>query len=383
MYCLLEVRKRVKQFHPIQIGDFDFDSFKTSILRFMQAMQVDESGVCYKYSAKCKKPTLYASVYACMTLGMLGELRNYRDEDKKKWIEYFDSFQDPETGLFYDPVVANDIYNDSDWWGARHLALHMISSYAHLGGAPRCPFKFLTQYYKSGAIIKWLEKYDWSGYFDHSIDVDNKIMNVGCLLQYQRDTYNDGEAVKAINELKQFLKYQINHTNGMWGEADLTNMHQRSRLVQFAYHVLPIFFYDEDYKFDAEKIVKITLATQNCFGGFGVQANSSACEDIDSLYILIKLYPYVSLASREKIDDALNRVFSWLLINQMDDGGFVFRLNEKLEYGHKEMLSFSNEGAMFPTWFRVLSISYTLHHFSKKRFILHSLPGIEQSLCNE
>jgi hypothetical protein len=41
-----------------------------------------------------------------------------------------------------------------------------------------------------------------------------------------------------------------------------------------------------------------------------------------------------------------------------EDGGFVFERDKPFQYGHKLMSSKANESAMFPTWFRVLSLAY-------------------------
>ncbi len=67
----------------------------------------------------------------------------------------------------------------------------------------------------------------------------------------------------------------------------------RSRIVRFVYHLLVIFFYDGDYEFDWFKIVDLVLVTQNNLGGYGVKSNSSVCEDIDSIDILLRAFPYV------------------------------------------------------------------------------------------
>ena len=85
--------------------------------------------------------------------------------------------------------------------------------------------------------------------------------------------------------------------------------------------------------------------------------NSSACEDIDSIYILARLSPFTR-RHREDVVSALARARAWVFLNQVDDGGFVFRLNEGLTYGHRQMMSRRNQGAMFPTWFRLLSLVY-------------------------
>ena len=317
---------------------------KMRVSAFLESLRDPNSISRYRYSQSCSRPTLYASAYACMTKSMIGELHNLSQKEATAWVNYFDSFQREDDGLFWDPVIQNEIYENSDWWGARHLALHMVSAYTDLGARPRYPFKVLETYYKPGSMKSWLDQYDWSGAAIGESDVDNKIMNIGCLLQYQRDTWGDEDAGRAVEWLKSYLRGRLNSSTGLWGGLSPDDKHQRSRMVQFAYHLLPIFFYDRDYDFDAEKIVNIVLGTQNQFGGFGVNANSSACEDIDSIDLLTQFNPYIDETLRVKTDNAIDKSFPWINMNQAADGGFVFRLDEKLQYGDVEMKSAANQG---------------------------------------
>ena len=93
----------------------DFEVFKDDLLAFVASMKVENSGFEYRYSRSCSIPVLYASVFACLTLGILGGLVDYSADMKRRWAEYFDSFQREEDGLFYDPVTQNDLYDQSDW----------------------------------------------------------------------------------------------------------------------------------------------------------------------------------------------------------------------------------------------------------------------------
>ncbi len=330
----------------------------------------------YRYSARSSKPVLYASAYACMALSLLGKLDQLSEAERQDWAGYFDSFQNEDDGLFYDQAIDNDIYADSDWWGARHLALHMISAYTALGRTPRYPFRFLQQYYEVGQIGAWLDAFDWTASIGLVDDVDNKIMNIGCLLQYQRDTWKDAEAAKAVSYLQGYLKDRINPETGMWGNWNIDKPQHRSRMVQFAYHLFPLFLYDRQPLDYPEKIVDLVLKTRNASGGFGVSVNSSACEDIDSIDILCRLAASVPERSAE-IDAALHKALSWVLCNQVDDGGFVFRLYEAFTYGHEEMSSGQNQGAMFPAWFRLLSLAYLARYFGVESFSIKPAPGLQ------
>lgn len=373
-----KIEKLTRYGDVVDIGRFDFDNSREKTIKFLRKMNSEGKPFSYRYSNSCSKPTLYASAYACMTISLLGELDKLSEGEKAEWGKYFDTFQRDEDGLFYDNAVYNNLYDNTDWWGARHLALHMISAYTDLGIKPKYDFKFLKQYYTPGAIQKWLENFDWRSSTLGAGDVDNKIMNIGCLLQFQRDAWGDGDAARAVDELKIYLKGKIDPSTGIWGGFDLNNKDQRSRAVQFAYHLFPLFFYDGEFDFNFEKIVYTTLATQNKYGGYGVKPNSSACEDIDSIDILIRFHPLCSSALQERIDESIRRAFNWVILNQVNDGGFVFRLNEPFVYGSRETSSEENAGAMLPTWFRTLSLAYMTRHLHQPHhFKITNCPGYE------
>lgn len=358
------------------IDDFNFETFRTNTLNFVSCMSVDNKGIRFRYSASCSRSTLYASAYACMIYSFFDKLKTLDENKKREWLDYFDHFQNQDDGLFYDQVIANDIYHDSDWWGGRHLALHMISAYTALDGKPKYKFKFLSDYYDIKYMKSWLDEFNWESDNIGSGDIDNKIMNVGALLQYQRDMWNDTEAEYSVNYLKEYLLKKINIKTGLWGNFDTNDANQRSRMIQFAYHIFSLFFYDGYYLFDHDKIIAATLNTQNTLGGYGVKINSSACEDIDSIEILMRLFPYASENNKEKILASLKESFTWICLNQVDGGGFVFRLNEEFIYGCNEMSSLPNAGSMFATWFRTLAIAHLYNFIFIKNFYIIRAPGL-------
>lgn len=375
----LYLERRIRTQTPVTVERFDFDATRMFILRFLDSLRVPgKEDYLYRYSLSCSTPTLYSSAYACMTRSMLGALADLDPKAKSAWVAYFDSFQDQRDGLFYDPVVLNEIYSETDWWGARHLALHMISAYTDLNARPRHPFRFLYPYYDTGYLQSWLDQYDWHSAAIGRGDPDNRIMNIGCLLQYQRDAWDDEAAGAAVESLKMILRAKINPATGMWGGFDGFDKNQRSRMVQFAYHLFPIFFYDRDFDFDIDQIVRIVLMTQNRYGGYGVELNSSACEDIDSIDILVRLFAVASEENQQRIVAQLEKAFPWIMTNQMPDGGFVFRLNAPFMYGSQATSSMADEGAALPTWFRTLCVLYLVFFFQRQHnFVITRCPGYE------
>lgn len=369
------LNERAKTIETARPPEAERVEFKQGVAAFVNSLCTDAQGIRYRFSHSCSEATLYASTYACLTYGLIGKLAEYGEEQKCAWVQYFDSFQNPDDGLYYDPVVRNRFYDETDWWGARHLALHVIVAYTILKAKPRHRFKFLDRYCESGYIDTWLDAFDWKEKSLGDGDIDNKIMNVGGLLQYRRDIWQDADAGDAVEHLKQYLLDKINPATGLWGR--LGDRYQRSRMVQFAYHLFPLFFYDGQFGFDAVKIVETVLDTQNAFGGYGVRLNSSACEDIDSVEILIRLHGEPSCPDRlrSRISQSVDRAQTWIMQNQVEDGGFVFRLNEPYFCCHEQFSSARNEGALFPTWFRTLSLALIDKWKGGHNFLLDYAPG--------
>lgn len=210
-------------------------------------------------------------------------------------------------------------------------------------------------------LVKWLESRDWGEKIGWT---GNEIMNIGTLLQYARDFHCDSKANKAVYTMLEWLsKNHINRETGVWGSLDISNPIWRSHAVQAAYHWWPLFFYDNHPIPFVEKAIDTLLMTQNPFGGFGWGVHnpkepfiSSACEDIDSIDPLARM-TQITDYRRDEIMEVLGSAADWVLKNRMDDGGFVFILNCPFEYGHKELYGERNKGAMFPTWFRTLSLA--------------------------
>jgi hypothetical protein len=303
---------------------------------------------------------------------MLGELDKLDQATKNRWARYFDTFQSKDDGLFRDPTVSNRLYEQCDWWGARHLIPQILPAYAALGCQPAYKLRYL-EHYKNN--FNWLEQIDWSSSFSHENDIDNKIMNILCALQFERDFHKDKKAASALIYYKNYLQNKLDNDTALWGKIDFSDRNSFSRSVQFAYHIYLISHYDND-AINSKKLIDHALRTQNEIGGFGVEVNSSACEDIDSIEFLCRLAKLHNYRKSE-IKLSLNRALIWLLANQNDDGGFVFRLNEPFLYGHPAMSSKKNQSAMFPTWFRTLTIVYISNFLKLSNFKLLKCPGYQ------
>lgn len=354
-----------------------FRLLKADALGFLRALKTGPEIGRYRYAPSTTAANIYASVYACLILSLYGELEIMPAAERRAWVDYLDAFQAEKDGLFYDPVLDSPLYADSDWWGARHFALHAIPAYTALNARPRHPFRFLERYHHPDALVHLLAGADWSRPIAHANDIDNRIMNIGSSLQYARDAFGDEKAARAVDFLLDRLTERINPETGLWGGYRLDDPEQVSRMVQFGYHVLSLFFYDRRPVARPDRIIDWALATQNAAGGFGPRLNSSACEDIDSASLLVRLSRLTD-HRRAEVHRALRRSLSAIVTNRSADGGFVFRRGEALVYGHPQMSSPAGEGSLFATWFRSLCLAYVVNALSPTPlYRINRSPGLE------
>jgi prenyltransferase beta subunit len=354
---------------------FDMDKFSADVQKYVCNMRVG-SNWDFKFSHHSQQPTLYSTVYACMIYSILGKLDKIPPHEKALWADRINSYQNKNDGLYYDEHATNDNYHESDWWGAKHLVLHVIIALKALGSVPKYSFTYLEPFYDTSEIDVLLNSVDWNTAIPHNNDIDNKIMNIGCMLQYCRDEFNDIRAKTSVEYLKKELIKRINEIHGMWGSYNIDNPKELSRMIQYYYHIISIFTYDKENVSHQEDINQFILRNQNILGGYGERMNSSACEDIDSAFILLQLDNLPDPSSK---NISLTTSLPWVLANMNDDGGFVFRRDEALVYGCANLSSESNESNLFATWFRLLHIAYVYNHSKGvTKFNIIRVPGYTQ-----
>ncbi|MHB9025130.1 MAG: hypothetical protein ACYC7E_13315 [Armatimonadota bacterium] len=282
--------------------------------------------------------------------------------ERKAWTTDLNAHQDDD-GLYRDPVIFGQGWYAGDplWCGRSHLTCHVIMALACLGGVAEKSLRWLDPWRDADALVRWLEARDWG---ERVAWTGNEIMNIGTLLQYARDFQGDTRAGNAVTVLLEWLStHHVHSETGVWGHVDTTDPIWRSHAVQAAYHWWPLFFYDGIPIPYPERAIDTVLATHHPPGGFGWGVHnaadpftSSACEDIDSIDPLCRMMQ-VTDYRRADIQAVLTQAAEWVLTNQMPDGGFVFIRNRPFEYGHPELRGEAGQGALFPTWFRLLSLA--------------------------
>jgi hypothetical protein len=330
-----------------------FQSIKENCVKYADSQRVNPGE--YKFAKSCELPCLYGTNYACQIYSLAGTLNTSKKSEKEAIANIIYNSQ-TEDGFFVDKRLDNSCYWNSDWWGKRHIVLLIIQSLVELETLPKYPFLWLKEYLNADFMLKWYKEANWNG----DNDFDNQVMNIGCSLLYARDYIQMQGAKEAVCILQELILKSISSQTGLIQPIEDKNKKQDyilSRAVQYTYHLLTLLSYDNiahPYPIQCFESVK---NTQNKFGGFGILPNSSACEDIDSIELLMRISAQEP-ELKEEAKRIAKKAILWVMSNQNSDGGFVFKRLEKFHYGHELTSSQPNESNMFAAQFRLLSLAY-------------------------
>lgn len=358
------ISSKLKRQYAIQkkLLPCDADMIREETLSFIEMMRCEqtidtnEHRWNHYFSPSAKAPIVYASVFAALTYSLVGFPDEVKDRDKKDWAEYINRHQ-CDDGLFRDPAIECSFADSSSWWGWQHLTLHALMALTALGQTTPKELGFVKKFYDPDFLRNWLDTRLWDS---EPSNVSNEVQNIGVALQYSRDFHHDVQAKNVLDALFDWLDSNQNADNGSWGNYACISCQKRrnSETIMTGYHIWLLYFYDNRPIKYTEQIIDLLLKTQNKMGGFGVQLNSSACEDIDSIDPLSRFLRITEYRKNE-IMNKLAKGFPWVLVNRNVDGGYVFRRNEAIKIGPEGRWSSKvNESAMFPTWFRTLTLAY-------------------------
>lgn len=305
--------------------ELDFKHLQQDIMQYVKSMEV--APYTYKYASSRKQACLYASIYAVMIEGLLGVLDLRAQSDLKEWADYFNRFQSPNDGLYYDPILVGPAYEHlGEWnegWGKHHLMGHIIIAFARLGYTPKYPLSYLEKYYDIDYLRQWMDSFDFS---ENVWTASNYFMNLYTVLEYARDYMNEEKAKKSIEVMLEWIQRKQNPSTGMWHTKRINDLSHLEKLniVRAAYHFYPLFEYENVEIPFADKIVETILPLQNRWGGWTVEnGNSGACEDIDAVEPLIRCVTQCPQHKKE-VEIAVRRSMIWQLATKNADNGFSF-----------------------------------------------------------
>jgi hypothetical protein len=342
--------------HPLSGGNIQ--AIRQSTLQYVSSMRVLRNGkfLGYRFSQRTAEPLLYCTLAALLIKNLYGIKDESSGEELKRVLEY-----QGEDGIFRDKVIACHQAETEDWWGWRHLTLHALMTLALYDVPAAHELRYLDRFSDKDEFRRYLSSRDWGSRVAWT---SNELQNIGVMLQYARDRQNCRKAGGLLEILYEVLAERQDPVTGLYGDA-FDTPERLSFGVQAGYHFWLLLAYDKRPIRNMEAIIDNTIKTQNALGGYGVNWNSSACEDIDSIDPLVR-FSLITDYRRSDIIASLLRALPAILHNLNEDGGWVFRRHEPLQVVHSQMVSAANESNLFYTWFRTLGLAYCLIGLGEK-----------------
>ena len=309
--------------------------------------------------------TLYASCFAYMLYHYLGRTEELTLEEKRGWAAYLNSWQDPKSGYFIGPeLVESELKSRKHSYEhiAQHLAAHVLPTLALLGALPKYPLGFAHPFVKLEYLQAWLEVRNWRDAWLEG----NNLLFIGQFLIFLRDFEKNAEAQKALDCYFDWLDREVDPTTGLWGTNGFCS---NANALYGGYHQLLVYYYENRPVRHPNRLVDVALSLQHPDGGFNPDGGGGACEDVDTVDILVNMYKQTDY-KRSRIRIALRRSLRQILDMQAPDGGFVYRRDQPfIHMGITKTASPANQSNLFPTWFRIHTLALISEILTDERIV--------------
>jgi len=319
-----------------------------SAANFLLSLQELETGLAR--STPQGMVTLYGTCYSYLGLHYLG-LESSPGDELKRFVA---ACQDPESGLLIGPELVGFRSAPGVLHDRAHLLLHLTCA-----ALPFCqqygielpyPIHEAHRFCDLAYLKRWMEARDWKqAWFE-----GNNILFVGQLLVYLRDVEKYPGAAAALAHWFEWLDGSADPATGLWGTNGFCSPMEA---VYGGYHQLLVYYHQNHPLTNPSGLVDTVLKLQHHDGGFNPSGNAGACEDVDSVDILVNCYKRFDYR-RANIRHALRRCLGHILSTQNPDGGFPYNLNQAQSHmGIPGTDAPPNVSCAFPTWFRIHTLA--------------------------
>jgi hypothetical protein len=322
--------------------------WRARAVRFLQSMRDPLSGGCR--SVPDGLVTLYGTCYESLGEYYLGAIGGLPAERRRFIVEC----QDPQTGFMIGPELRDFEPPPGTIHDREHLLMHLtcaaVPTCQHFGIQLKFPIAAAYRFCDLDYLGKWMDRRDLKkAWFE-----GNNILFVGQLLVYLRDVERYAGAQAALDRWFDWLDTHVDLATGLWG----TNGHCSAlEAVCGGYHQLLVYYHEQRRLFNPEGMIDTVLGLQHLDGGFNPSGNAGACEDVDSVDILVNLYKRFDYR-RGDIRFGLKRCLGHILSTQNPDGGFPYNLNcTQSHMGIPGTQAPANVSATFSTWFRIHTLA--------------------------
>lgn len=318
------------------------------LLRFCQSMRREQPWL-YSYSASCP-PTLWASAETAMVLYLIGELQKLDAQTRQKWIEYIQSCQDEETGLFICPEYHREDQPSRNHPPAlfhRHGSAFIMGALHELGALPKYPIRWCHPCRDPKKMVEWIESLDW---WRSAWVVGNWTYDMACAMGFDYLITKDPKVLEGMNAyFDWFDRNQLSDT-GFWDRKPEGSglAHQEYG----GYHTLMGYWMWDRPIAKADRIIDSCLSLQHADGMFGMEAGGGCCQDMDVIDPLV-CYGLATDYRRADITRVLTRALPPILAKQGADGGF----GESAEFGWKLCVTQGQESGINSCLFYGFSVA--------------------------
>ena len=282
---------------------------KTNVINFVNSLRVTP---CHYRLSKHSDCTIYSSIFALFIYDLLDELSSWTKPEKDLWIDYINSFQDKESGLFFPQHFSQiDFYSKANF----QLTSFCLSALSILEGKPKYNLKFIEGWRTKENVDEYLKKF---GCWEGKRGSGNYAMFLGIFLTYSYELNRSPKRMELVDEwFDRHNKYQ-NRVTGFWGKQIINKYYWG---FQNAFHQFVIYDYWNRPTLFYDKVVDAILKLQDRDGLFAMSPGGGGCWDYDAIHSLIIL-GLKNEYRKEEINKSLLRAYKSLLANQNTDGGF-------------------------------------------------------------
>ncbi|MBD3338121.1 MAG: hypothetical protein GF353_03360 [Candidatus Lokiarchaeota archaeon] len=283
---------------------------RNEVLEYTKSLKVPGTECEFKLSAS-SNATIYGSLFALFIKDLFKDTENFSEAVRNSWIQYIQSFQDPETGYFF----ARDVDKPKSLRNKYQLTAFCLSALRILKSNPEYNLNFVyKEFPTNNSIRNYLFR---NGCHEGRPGSGNFAMFLGIFLTYEYEKTGNKDLLDKINTWFEFHNETQNPKTGFWGigidhdyyEGFQNALHQ---FIIYKYHNRP---YPNIQK--AIKRIKILRDNEGLFnktpGGFG-------CYEYDALEYIVHYF------SKNKADEQLKKILlksmNGILSLQKADGGF-------------------------------------------------------------
>ncbi|HID06140.1 MAG TPA: hypothetical protein EYP10_03225 [Armatimonadetes bacterium] len=333
-------------------------TLRGDVLEWVEAMRVPEDGYGrYRFAVSCREPDLYSSCIAVFIRDLLRDLNNLTDAQRQQWIEFIQSFQDPDTGYFIDSRVEPRDTATHSWDYLKLEMTHLsVSALDILGAFPRHPLRFLESLASAPALTKWLNQRAWvrrvEGGWDECADSEGKcIFHLGGLLISACEW---GElSTDIVDALFRWLDQHVDADTGFWGTQEGCGLFNA---MCGSAPIYALYFHQRRLVLYPNRAIDSILTLQQPDGLFYPRGGGMPEADFSAVMLLVGMIMR-SEHRLVEVEACLRRVqyaiFAQGLHN--DDGGFCANKRQRERIQHRGLEHISAhpwESDMLSTWLR-------------------------------